>query len=103
MKSPTILTTHRLLLFRANVRGVPGATSVSAAHRPRLANGCYDGLTSLAEEPEAWLEREGQQHILQGSCSIGRAALNTLIVHSATVSRLHEIIHSQPSLFGNRV
>src|SRR5215468_10407297 len=50
---------------------------------------------SLPEEPEAWLEREDQQHILEGSCSIGRAALNTLIVDSAKVSRLHAIIHSE--------
>jgi adenylate cyclase len=50
---------------------------------------------SLPEEPEAWLEREDQQHILESSCSIGRAALNTLIVDSAKVSRLHAIIHSE--------
>jgi adenylate cyclase len=52
-------------------------------------------LMSLAEEPEAWLEREDQYHILEGSCSIGRAALNTLVVDSAKVSRLHAIIHSE--------
>jgi adenylate cyclase len=50
---------------------------------------------SLAEEPEAWLEREGREHILEGSCSIGRATLNTLVVDSAKVSRLHAIIHSE--------
>ena len=50
---------------------------------------------SLAEEPEAWLEREDQQHILEGSCSIGRAKLNTLVLDSAKVSRLHAIIHSE--------
>lgn len=50
---------------------------------------------SLVEEPEAWLEREDQQHILEGSCSIGRATLNTLVVDSAKVSRLHAIIHSE--------
>ena len=48
---------------------------------------------SLAEEPEAWLERGDQQHILEGSCSIGRATLNTLVINSAKVSRLHAIIH----------
>jgi adenylate cyclase len=52
---------------------------------------------SLLEEPEAWLEREDQQYILEGSCSIGRATLNTLVVDSAKVSRLHAIIHSQRS------
>jgi class 3 adenylate cyclase len=50
---------------------------------------------SLPDEPEAWLEQEDQQHILQGSCSIGRAALNTIVVDSAKVSRLHGIIHSE--------
>jgi adenylate cyclase len=55
---------------------------------------------SLLEEPEAWLEREDQQHILEGSCSIGRATLNTLVVDSAKVSRLHAIIHSErPGVF----
>jgi adenylate cyclase len=49
----------------------------------------------LAEEPEAWLEREGQEHILQGNCSIGRAALNTIVLETAKVSRLHAIIHSE--------
>jgi adenylate cyclase len=48
-----------------------------------------------AEEPEAWLEREGQEYILQGNCSIGRAALNTIVLESAKVSRLHAIIHSE--------
>ena len=55
---------------------------------------------SFAEEPEAWLEREGREHILEGSCSIGRATLNTLVVDSAKVSRLHAIIHSErPGVF----
>ena len=50
---------------------------------------------SLAEEPEAWLEREDQEHILKGSCSIGRATLNSLVIDSAKVSRLHAIVHSE--------
>jgi adenylate cyclase len=50
---------------------------------------------SLTEEPDAWLEREGREHILEGSCSIGRATLNTLMIDSAKVSRLHAIIHSE--------
>jgi len=51
---------------------------------------------SLTEEPEAWLEREDQwRHILENNCSIGRATLNTLVVDSAKVSRLHAIIHSE--------
>ena len=51
---------------------------------------------SLPEEPEAWLEREDQQQLaLESSCSIGRATLNTVVVDSAKVSRLHAIIHSE--------
>jgi adenylate cyclase len=50
-------------------------------------------MMSLAEEDEAWLEREDQRHNLEGSCSIGRATLNTLVINSAKVSRLHAIIH----------
>ena len=45
------------------------------------------------QEQEAWLEQGGEQHRLEGNCSIGRAALNTLVVDSAKVSRLHSIIH----------
>jgi pSer/pThr/pTyr-binding forkhead associated (FHA) protein len=50
---------------------------------------------SFAEEHVAWLEREGQEYVLQGNCSIGRAALNTLVLESPKVSRLHAIIHSE--------
>jgi FHA domain-containing protein len=50
---------------------------------------------SPAEEPEAWSERQGQEYVLQGNCSIGRAALNTLVLESPKVSRLHAIIHSE--------
>jgi adenylate cyclase len=48
---------------------------------------------SLTEEEDAWLEREGEQHVLHGDCSLGRAALNTLVLDSPKVSRLHSIIH----------
>ena len=49
-------------------------------------------LMSL-QENEAWLDRDGEQHRLEGNCSIGRAALNTLVIDSPKVSRLHSIIH----------
>jgi class 3 adenylate cyclase len=52
-------------------------------------------VMGLTEELQAWLEREDQQHILEASCSIGRATLNTLVLDSAKVSRLHAIIHSE--------
>jgi adenylate cyclase len=48
---------------------------------------------SLTEDYEAWLERDGEQHILHGNCSLGRAALNTVVLDSPKVSRLHAIIH----------
>jgi class 3 adenylate cyclase len=48
-----------------------------------------------AKEHAAWLERDEEQYILQGNCSIGRAALNTVVVESPKVSRLHAIIHSE--------
>jgi adenylate cyclase len=48
---------------------------------------------NATEENEAWLERDGEQHILHGNCSLGRAALNTLVLDSPKVSRLHAIIH----------
>jgi len=52
---------------------------------------------SVTEEQVAWLERGGEQHALQGNCSIGRAALNTVVVDSPKVSRLHSVIHVEES------
>lgn len=49
-------------------------------------------LMSL-QEHEAWLEGDGEQHRLEGNCSIGRASLNTIVLDSAKASRLHSIIH----------
>jgi adenylate cyclase len=49
-------------------------------------------LMSL-QEHEAWLERGREQHRLEGNCSMGRASLNTLVIDSPKVSRLHSIIH----------
>src|SRR6266705_489126 len=45
------------------------------------------------EEHEAWLEHNGQHHVLRRDCSVGRAPLNTLVLDSPKVSRLHSIIH----------
>ena len=50
-------------------------------------------LMSLSDEMEAWLERGSDQHTLQGNCSIGRAILNTIVLDSPKVSRLHSIVH----------
>jgi adenylate cyclase len=52
----------------------------------------YRQLMSL-QEHEAWLQHGGEEHRLEGNCSIGRATLNTLVVDSPKVSRLHSIIH----------
>ena len=49
-------------------------------------------LMSL-QEHEAWLERGDEQYRLEGNCSMGRAALNGLVIDSPKVSRLHAIIH----------
>src|SRR5438105_462212 len=50
---------------------------------------------NLAEEAEAWLEQESREYILQGNCSIGRAALNTIVLESGKASRLHALVHSE--------
>jgi adenylate cyclase len=52
---------------------------------------------SLTNETEAWLEREDDHQALRGNCSIGRAVLNTLVIDSPRVSRLHSIIHLEDS------
>jgi adenylate cyclase len=51
------------------------------------------GSMNLTEQREAWLERDGDQYVLHSDCSLGRAALNTLVLESPKVSRLHAIIH----------
>src|SRR5258708_21146075 len=54
-------------------------------------------VMSLTHEQEAWLERGNEQYSLHSNCSIGRAALNTVVVNSPKVSRLHSIIHLEES------
>ena len=67
-------------------------SSATAALPERAYFANSSQLMSL-QEHEAWLDRDGEQHRLEGNCSIGRAALNTLVVDSPKVSRLHSIIH----------
>src|SRR3954447_25636166 len=43
-------------------------------------------------EPQAWLEHDRQQYVLHGSCSLGRAALNTIVLDLPKVSRLHAVV-----------
>src|SRR5437667_6639745 len=47
------------------------------------------------EEEGAWLETNGERHILRGSCSVGRASANTLVLDLPKVSRMHALIQLQ--------
>jgi pSer/pThr/pTyr-binding forkhead associated (FHA) protein len=47
------------------------------------------------EEEGAWLETNGNRHILHGTCSMGRAAANTLVLDLPKVSRMHALIQVQ--------
>jgi adenylate cyclase len=52
-------------------------------------------VTSLTEE-DAWLEApDGRRHPIRGSCSVGRAAVNNIVLESPKVSRRHALIHLQ--------
>ena len=47
-------------------------------------------------EEGAWLEAaDGRRHPIKGSCSIGRAGANTIVLESPKVSRRHALIHLQ--------
>ena len=47
------------------------------------------------EEEGAWLETNGEHHVLHGTCSVGRAAANTLVLDLPKVSRMHALIQLQ--------
>jgi adenylate cyclase len=48
------------------------------------------------EEKAAWLETPGRDTVLiQGNCSIGRSAKNTIVLDSPSISRRHAIINVQ--------
>jgi len=47
------------------------------------------------EEEGAWLETNGEHHVLQGTCSVGRAAANTVVLDLPKVSRMHALIQLQ--------
>jgi adenylate cyclase len=47
------------------------------------------------EEEGAWLETNRIRHILHGTCSMGRAAANTLVLDVPKVSRMHALIQVQ--------
>ena len=47
-------------------------------------------------EEGAWLEAaDGRRHPIKGSCSLGRAGVNTIVLDSTKVSRRHALIHLQ--------
>ena len=51
---------------------------------------------SIPPEEGAWLEAaDGTCHAIKGSCSLGRAAANTIMLESPKVSRRHALIHLQ--------
>ena len=51
---------------------------------------------STLPEDGAWLEAaDGRFHPIKGSCSLGRAAANTIALESPKVSRWHALIHLQ--------
>ncbi|HEX4653876.1 MAG TPA: adenylate/guanylate cyclase domain-containing protein [Candidatus Udaeobacter sp.] len=51
---------------------------------------------SAPPEEGAWLEAaDGICHPIKGSCSLGRAAANTIVLESPKVSRRHALIHLQ--------
>jgi len=51
---------------------------------------------SVPTEEGAWLEAaDGTRHPIKGSCSLGRAAANTIVLKSPKVSRRHALIHLQ--------
>jgi adenylate cyclase len=55
-----------------------------------------DVRAELNNENGAWLETPGRDNLLiQGSCSIGRSAKNTIVLDSQKISRRHAIINVQ--------
>ena len=51
---------------------------------------------NASPEEGAWLEAaDGKRHPIQGSCSVGRTAANTIVLESPKVSRRHALIHLQ--------
>ena len=51
---------------------------------------------SIPPEEGAWLEAaDGTCHAIKGSCSLGRAAANTIVLKSPKASRRHALIHLQ--------
>jgi len=55
-----------------------------------------DDSVELSNEKGAWLETPGRDSIrVEGNCSIGRSAKNTMVLDSPKISRRHAIINVQ--------
>ena len=55
----------------------------------------YSGVSTPPEE-SVWLEAaDGRYYPIKGSCSLGRAGVNTIVLDSSKVSRRHALIHLQ--------
>src|SRR5436305_13459310 len=55
-----------------------------------------DDSAESSNEQSAWLESPGRDVVLiQGNCSIGRSARNTIVLDSPNISRRHAIINVQ--------
>jgi len=53
-------------------------------------------LVNASQEEGAWLEApDGTRHPINGSCSLGRTAVNTIVLELPKVSRRHALIHLQ--------
>ena len=64
------------------------------ASRLRLLLICF--RMRVPPEEGAWLEAaDGGRHPIKGSCSLGRAAANTIVLKSPKASRRHALIHLQ--------
>ena len=51
---------------------------------------------SAPPEEDAWLEAaDGTRHLIKGSCSLGRAGANTIVLESPKASRRHALIQLQ--------
>ena len=60
--------------------------------RPLVESFCVN----VPPEEGAWLEAaDGRRYPIQGSCSLGRTAANTVVLESPKVSRRHALIHLQ--------
>ena len=89
------LRSNKYQVMQTSLVAIPKDSAATLPSRPNFAT--KGEPMSLIKEREAWLERGGEQHALHGNCSIGRATLNTIVLDSPKVSRLHSIIQVEES------